>query len=366
MIPLVDLRAQYETVKDEVQRAVSEVLESGRYVLGRPVAAFEEEFAAYTGARHGVAVSSGTAALHLALLAAGARPGDEVVTVPFTFVATVAAIGYVGARPALVDIDPETLTMDPGRVEPALTERTRAILPVHLYGQPADMEPICAAARRRGVAVIEDASQAHGARYKGRRTGSLGDAACFSFYPSKNLGAYGEAGMVVTDHPEYAQAIRRLRDWGQEAKYQHVVKGYNYRMDALQAAILRVKLRHLDEWTTARRRLAAIYDECLRGAEVAIPRVRPDAEHAYHIYAVRTRRRALVQAALAAAGIETGIHYPVPVHLLEAWQTDLGHRAGDFPAAEGAAAEVLSLPLYAELAPDSVRRVAELVRRHAA
>jgi len=365
VIPLVDLRAQHASIRDEVERTVAAVLASGRYVLGPEVDAFEREFAAHAGARFGVAVSSGTAALHLALLAAGVGPGDEVITVPFTFVATVAAIAYAGARPVLVDIEEETCTMDARRLEGAITGRTRAIVPVHLYGQPADMDAIRAVARRRDVKIIEDASQAHGAEDKGRRAGSLGDVGCFSFYPSKNLGACGEGGIVVTDDAELAGAVRRLRDWGQESKYRHVVKGYNYRMDALQGAILRVKLRHLDAWTEARRTLAALYHKGLSGSGVDPVRIRPDVRHVFYVYTVRARDRQALQGALRAESIETGIHYPLPVHLLEAW-TDLGYGPGDFPCAERAAAEVLSLPLYPELDPAAVGVVCDAVRRHAA
>ena len=252
-IPLLNLKAQYHRIKPEIDAAVARVLESGNFVLGTEVAAFEEEFAVYCAARECVALNSGTSALHLALLAAGIGPGDEVITVPLTFIASVAAIGYAGARPVLVDIDRSSFTLDPSVVENAITSRTKAILPVHLYGQTADMDPILKVARRHGLIVIEDAAQAHGAKYKGRPAGSLGDIACFSFYPGKNLGAYGEGGAVTTSNPEYARTIRMLRDWGQDRKYHHVLRGFNYRMEALQGAILRVKLRHLEAWTETRR-----------------------------------------------------------------------------------------------------------------
>ena len=265
MIPYLDLKAQYASIKEEIGRAVSKVLDSTQFVLGPEVAAFEEEFASSSGATHGVAVNSGTSALHLALLAAGVGPGDEVITVPFTFVATVAAIRYTGAKPVFVDIDPVSFTMDPQALQAALTPRTRAVLPVHLYGQPADMDPIVAFARRHGLAIIEDACQAHAAEYKGRRVGSLGDFACYSFYPGKNLGAYGEGGMVVTSGADHQRKLRQLRDWGQEERYHHVVQGFNYRMEGLQGAILRVKLRYLEAWTEARRAHAARYDAKLAG-----------------------------------------------------------------------------------------------------
>lgn len=365
MIPFLDLKAQYVTIRDEIDVAIRGVLESTEFVLGSEVDAFEKEFAAYCRTRHGVGVNSGTSALHLAMLAAGIGPGDEVITVPLTFVATTAAIGYTGARPVFVDVDPESLTIDVGRIEQAITPRTKAIVPVHLYGQPADMDPILEIARARGLCVIEDAAQAHGAEYKGRRIGSLGDMGCFSYYPGKNLGAYGEGGMVVTDNPEYNRTLRMLRDWGAERKYDHVLRGYNYRMDGIQGAILRVKLRHLERWTEARRELASRYDRLLAGAAVVTPyRGHADCRHVYHLYAIRVARRAALQQALHRQGIGTGIHYPTPVHLLPAY-ADLGHRRGDFPHAEAAAAEVLSLPLYPEMSISQCEEVAAAVRQFA-
>ncbi|EIC28179.1 DegT/DnrJ/EryC1/StrS family aminotransferase [Methylomicrobium album] len=360
MIPFVDLKAQYLGIKDEVNAAIQGILETSQFTLGQEVAAFEEEFAAYCQARYGIGVNTGTSALHLALLAAGIGPGDEVITVPFTFVATVAAIHYTGARPVFVDIDPRTFTMDVRGIEAAITERTKAIIPVHLYGQPADMDPILEIAGRRGLVVIEDAAQAHGAEYKGRRVGSLGDMGCFSFYPGKNLGAYGEGGMVVTDDPDYTRTIRMLRDWGAEQKYRHVLKGYNYRLEGLQGAVLRVKLRYLEVWTEARRVDAAHYDELLAGSGVATPEAMAYARHVYHIYAIRTPQRSAWQEALQAKGIHTGIHYPIPVHLLPAY-ADLGYAPGDFPHAEQAAGEVLSLPMFPELTRAQCEEVGEAV-----
>lgn len=365
MIPFVDLRAQYLPIKDEIAAAIQGVLDSCQFTLGPEVAAFEQEFAAYCGTDIGVAVNTGTSALHLALLAAGVGPGDEVITVPFTFVATVSAIHYAGASPVFVDVDPATLLMDVGQVESRITPRTKAIVPVHLYGQPVDMEPLLGIARRHGVVVIEDACQAHGAEVMGRRAGSLGEMGCFSFYPGKNLGAYGEGGMVVTRDPALARTLRMLRDWGAEKKYQHELKGYNYRMDGIQGAILRVKLKHLERWTEARRALAARYDAGLDAADVERPAVRPGVRHVRHLYVVRSARRAQWQEQLLAQGIQTGIHYPTPVHLLPAFR-DLGHREGDFPHAEAAAREVLSLPMYAELAPAQVDEVVRAVAALAA
>ena len=357
MIPLVDLKAQHRTIKTEIFEAIDRVLESSQFVLGSEVAAFEAEFAAYSGARYGIAVNSGTSALHLALLAAGIGPGDEVITVSFTFVATVAAIIYTGARPVFVDINPSSYTIDVTQIENAITKRTKAILPVHLYGQPADLDPIIEIARRHKLTVIEDAAQAHGAEYKGRRVGSIGDLGCFSFYPGKNLGACGEGGMVMTNRSDYDRTIRMLRDWGQEEKYQHVLKGFNYRMDGIQGAILRVKLRHLKAWTEARRAHASRYDELLVGCGVHPPQAMTYARHVYHIYAIGTPERAVVQEALIKQGVQTGIHYPLPVHLQPAY-AGLGYSSGTFPHAEAAAQQVLSLPLYPEMSSETVQRVA--------
>lgn len=361
MIPFVDLKAQYNTIKEEINTAVLKVLESTQFVLGNEVTAFEKEFVGYCGADYGIAVNTGTSALHLALLAAGVGPGDEVITVPFTFVATVAAICYTGATPVFVDINPVSYTIDVNQIEKAITERTKAILPVHLYGQAADMEPILEIAHRHGLTVIEDAAQAHGAEYKGQRVGSIGDFGCFSFYPGKNLGAYGEAGMVVTNNPKYVRTIQMLRDWGQERRYQHVLKGYNYRMDGIQGAILRVKLRYLDAWTDVRRELAARYDELLVNSGVTTPTVMPYSYHVYHIYAVRSPQRDTLQQSLQEQGIQTGIHYPIPVHLQPAY-ADLGYQAGAFPHAEAASQEVLSLPIYAELTTELQTQVVSAVR----
>lgn len=362
MIPFVDLKAQYLSIKDEISTAISHVLETTQFVLGEEVAAFEKEFAAYCDADYGIAVNTGTSALHLALLAAGIGPGDEVITVPFTFIATVAAICYTGATPVFVDIDPASYTIDVSKIEAAITEKTKAILPVHLYGQPADMEPIVEIARRHGLTVIEDAAQAHRAEYKGQRVGSIGDLGCFSFYPGKNLGAYGEGGMVVTNNPQHNRTLRMLRDWGQEQRYHHVLKGYNYRMEGLQGAILRVKLRYLDKWTDARRTHAAQYNQLLANAGVQTPQVMSYSYHAYHVYVVRSPQRNLLQQSLYEQGIQSGIHYPIPVHLQPAYN-DLGYKAGDFPVTELAANEVLSLPMYAELAQADVETICSAVRQ---
>ncbi len=361
MIPFLDLKAQYKAVGPEIEASVLEVLRRGDYVLGESVSRFEADFATFCGARDAVAVNTGTSALHLALLAAGVGPGDEVVTVSSTFVATVAAIIYTGATPVFVDIDPVTWTMDPDRVERALTSRTKAILPVHLHGRLADMERLGTIARRHGLILIEDAAQAHGAMRDGRMAGTFGDIGCFSFYPGKNLGACGEGGGVVTNNPDFAASVRALRDWGQAGKYNHVRHGFNYRLDTLQAAALAVKLRRLAEWTAARQRVASLYDELLK--DFAGGRPAPaDRDHAYHVYAVRVQNRDEVQTELKNAGIATNIHYPRPVHLQPAYAT-LGYGQGDFPFTEALARETLSLPIYPELTDEQTAKVASALCR---
>jgi dTDP-4-amino-4,6-dideoxygalactose transaminase len=362
MIPYLDLKAQYRSIKSEIDAAVLRVLDSTQFILGEEVAAFEREFAIYCQASETVGVNSGTSALHLALLAAGIGPGDEVITTPFTFVATVAAIRYAGATPILVDIEADYFTIEPSKIESAITPRTRAIIPVDLYGQPADMDPILEIARRRGLTVIEDAAQAHGAEYHGRRCGSLAEIATFSFYPGKNLGAYGEGGAITTTRNDVATACRVLRDWGQEERYEHRFKGFNYRMDALQGAVLRVKLRHLESWTAKRRQVARWYAEALDAETVRVPQERPGCRHVYHVYAVRSDDRNSLRDVLAKQGIQTGVHYPIPVHLQPA-HADLGYRAGDFPVAEAVAREVLSLPIFPEMTCDQVDTVAAAVSR---
>jgi len=365
MVPFLNLKAQYATIKREIDAAVLGVLASSQFVLGEEVTAFEREFAAYCGVKHAIAVNTGTSALHLALLAAGIGPGDEVITVPFTFVATVAAIRYIGAKPVFVDIDPVTFNMDPNQLEAAITARTKAIVPVHLYGQMADMDPIMAIADRHGIPVIEDACQAHGAEYKGRRAGSIGVSGCFSFYPGKNLGACGEGGMVVTNDDAHDKQIRMLRDWGQEQRYHHVMQGFNYRMEGIQGAVLRVKLRYLEGWTEARRARAHQYANALKWTSwLEAPAEIADRRHVYHIFAVRTADRAALQHSLNEQGIQTGLHYPIPVHLQKA-HADLGHREGDFPHSEAAALEVLSLPLFPEMTAAQVDEVVAAIVRQA-
>ena len=356
MIPFLDLNAQYKEIKPQVDAAVARVIESAQFVLGPEVAAFEERFAAYCGVRHCVAVNSGTSALHLALLAAGVGPGDEVITVSMTFVATTAAILYCGAKPVFVDVDPDTWTMDPNLVKAAITPRTKAILPVHLHGLMADMDPIIEVADRAGLIVIEDAAQAHGSEYRGLRAGSIGDIGCFSFYPGKNLGAYGEAGAAVTNSSDLARQLALLRDWGQESKYNHVLPGYNFRMDGIQGAVLNVKMAYIESWTEARQAVASHYDRLLARAQFKRPAPPPHCRHVYHVYAVEVEHRDQVQKALSAAGIGTGIHYPVPVHLQKAYG-ELGYGRGEFLVTEAIANRFLSLPIYAELQPEQVANV---------
>ncbi|PDV98060.1 DegT/DnrJ/EryC1/StrS family aminotransferase [Candidatus Chloroploca asiatica] len=348
MIPFVDLKAQYLSIKEEVDQAVLGVLASTQFVLGKEVAAFEELFSAYTQTSHTIGVNSGTSALHLALLAGGVGPGDEVITTPHTFIATVSAIDYARATPVFVDIDPVSFTLDPALLEAAITPRTKALLPVHLYGQPADMDPIIAIARKHNLLVIEDAAQAHGAEYKGQRVGSIGDMGCFSFYPGKNLGAYGEGGAVTTNNPEFARTLRMLRDWGAERKYYHDLKGFNYRLEGVQGAVLKVKMKYIEAWTEARRAVAARYDAQLPPRGIATPATLPDRRHVYHVYAIREPKRDQLQAFLHDHGVSTGIHYPIPVHRQRAF-AELGYPEGAFPHAEAAAREVLSLPMYPEL-----------------
>jgi dTDP-4-amino-4,6-dideoxygalactose transaminase len=362
MIPFLDLAAQYRELKTEIDAAIARVFETSQFILGPETAAFEEEFAAYCDVQYGVGVNSGTSALHLALLAAGIGPGDEVITVPFTFYATVAALGYVGATPVFVDIDPATFNIDVRRIEAAVTPRTRAILPVHLYGQPADMDPILDIARRHKLLVIEDAAQAHGAEYKGRRVGSIGDLGCFSFYPTKNLGAAGEGGLVTTNNPEYARAIESLRNWGEQHRYYPVLKGYNYRMPAIQAAILRVKLGRLEAWTEARRSFAAEYHRLLENADVVRPLAASGVRHIYCLYTIRANGRDGLQQALELAGIQSAVHYPVPIHLMPAY-ADARYKAGDFPVAEACARSVLSLPLHSHMTGEQVEQVATQIYR---
>jgi dTDP-4-amino-4,6-dideoxygalactose transaminase len=363
-VPAADLRAQHEGLRDELIDAFRRVLDSSGFVNGPEVAAFEHDFAAYCEVAHAIGVANGTDALMLALRALDIGAGDMVAVPAFTFAATAEAVYHVGARPLLVDIDPLTFTLDPEALQRAARAQpnVRAIIPVHLYGQPAAMDDIRAIAGALGAVVIEDAAQAHGARDRGRRTGGLGAAGCFSFYPTKNLGALGDGGAVTTNDPRLAARITQLRDHGQDGKYVHAVVGFNSRLDGIQAAALRIKLRHVDRWNARRQALAAVYRNALRDLPgIALPVVAAGREHVYHLFVVRCRERDRLRAHLDAAGISTGLHYPLPLHLQAAF-ADLGHRRGDFPVAEAAACEVLALPLYPELSEETVAGVCAVIR----
>jgi dTDP-4-amino-4,6-dideoxygalactose transaminase len=361
-IPPLDLQAEYGEIRGEVDAAIARVLASGAFILGSEGEALEAEVAAYCGCRHAVALASGTDALHLALRAAGIGPGDEVILPAFTFIATAEAVSYLGARPVFCDVDPRTFTLDPKRAEEAITTRTRALLPVHLYGLPADLEGLGALAARHGLALIEDAAQAIGAERGGRRAGSAGLAGCLSFYPTKNLGAYGDAGMVVTNDTALAGRIRQLRNHGGQGRYRHEEVGFNSRLDELQAAVLRVKLRHLDRWTARRRQIAAAYTTGLAGTPLTLPAEPAGCRHVYHQYAVRTPGRDRLHEALNASGIRTMIYYPVPLHRQAAY-APLGYGDGSLPESERAAREVLSLPCYPQMTDAQVAHVIAAVRQ---
>jgi dTDP-4-amino-4,6-dideoxygalactose transaminase len=361
-VPFLDLKTPYKAIAGEINCAVREVLESAAFAGGPFVERFEEEFARFCGCKHAIGVGNGTDALWFSLLALGIGPGDEVITVPNTFIATAEAISFCGAKPVFVDVEEKSFTMDPALLEAAITPRTRAVIPVHLFGQPADMDPILEVARRYDLHVIEDACQAHGARYKGKPAGSMGDTGCFSFYPGKNLGAYGEAGAVVTNDTELATAMKMLRDHGQSRKYHHGVIGWNGRMDGIQGGILSVKLRYLPQANEARRKNAALYSELLGGVVgIGLPLEMEYASHVYHLYVIRVKERDALMKALADQGIACGIHYPVPVHLQEAYRF-LGHRQGSFPVAEACAADIVSLPMFPELSSEQIHYVADALR----
>jgi dTDP-4-amino-4,6-dideoxygalactose transaminase len=360
-IPILDLKAQYRSIKDEVDAAVLGVMASGHFVLGPNVKALEQEVADYVNCQYGVGVASGSDALRLSFAALGIGPGDEVITTPFTFVATANTISHAGARPVFVDIDPHTFNIDPARIEAAITERTRAIVPVHLYGQPAEMGKILEIARRHDLYVVEDCAQAIGAEDGGRRVGSFGDVACFSFYPTKNLGAYGDGGMVTTNNADIAGRIDVLRRQGGKTKYYHEILGFNSRLDEMQAALLRVKLRHLDDWQARRRQVAARYDELLGDVKgVGVPCVRPDVTHVYHQYTIRVLQRDDLQEFLKERGIGTMIYYPLPLHRQGLYQ-DLGYCQDSLPVSEQAGHEVLSLPVYPELTEEQVHTVVDTI-----
>jgi len=362
-VPFLDLKAQYLSIKEEIHLALQDVLEQTAFAGGKFVAQFEAKFADYCKADFAIGVNSGTSALWLTLLGLGVGKGDEVITVPSTFIATAEAISYCGATPVFVDIDEKTYNMNPKLLEAAITDRTKAVIPVHLFGQSADMDAILAIAKRYGLWVIEDACQAHGAEYKGQRVGTLGDAGCFSFYPGKNLGAYGEAGAVVTNNAELAEKIRMLRDHGQSKKYYHNMIGWNARMEGFQGAILEVKLKYLNAWNNARRHHAQLYHQLLQQIpNVIVPREAEYARHIYHVYAIRVPEREALMKFLAEKEVQTGIHYPIPIHLQPAYQF-LGLRPGSFPVAEQCAQQFLSLPMYPELTDEQIEYTAQQIKQ---
>lgn len=361
-VPFLDLQVQYRGIRDEVAQAIQQVLDDSAFISGPYVEKFESEFARFCGCRHAAGTSNGTSALWMTLVALGVGPGDEVITVPNTFIATAEAISLSGARPVFVDVDEHSYTMDIALLERAITPKTRAIIPVHLFGQPADMDPIMEIAKKNGLFVVEDACQAHGAEYRGRPAGTIGDAGCFSFYPGKNLGAYGEAGAVITENPALAEKIRTLRDHGQTRKYYHAVVGWNGRMDGIQGAVLSVKLKYLAQWNEARRDNAAIYDGLLGHLDkIILPRQMPYAKHVYHIYAVRVKNRDELARRLAEKNIGCLIHYPLPVHLQDAYSY-CGLPKGSFPVAEKCAEQFLSLPMYPELTKEQIETVVDEIK----
>ncbi len=353
MIQFVDLKKQYLSLKEDIDAAIKRVLDRSWYILGEEGEAFEQEFAEYCGVKFGVGVGSGTEALHLALLAAGLKPGDEVITVANTAVPTVAAIDFAGGKPVFVDIDPKTYTMDPAQIEGVITEKTKVILPVHLYGHPADMNPIMSLAKKHNLRVIEDCAQAHGALYQDNKVGSMGELGCFSFYPSKNLGAYGDAGMVVTNNQSLAEKVKLLRNYGQTKRYHHQIKGFNSRLDELQAAILRVKLSKLDQWNTIRREHAKLYQSLIQANNIVLPVARGSCQHVHHLYVIRTTERDKVKAALKEQGVLTEIHYPLPIYKQEAYQDQACH----LPITEAYSSQILSLPIYPELTESEIGQV---------
>lgn len=362
-VPFLDLKTQYESIKDEIDTAIGQVVEKTAFAGGPFVKKFEEEFADYCGCKHAAGVNSGTSAIWLALTGLGIGKGDEVITVPNTFIATAEAISMSGAKPVFVDINEKTYNMNPDLLEKAITPRTKAVIPVHLYGQMADMDPIMAIASKHGLIVIEDACQAHGAEYKGRRAGSIGDAGCFSFYPGKNLGAYGEAGAVVTNNLELIEKISRLKDHGQSKKYYHSMVGWNDRMDGIQGAVLSVKLKYLDKWNDARRNNAKLYSDLLADIDgIVTPYIADYAKHVFHIYAIRVQNCEDLMNALSEKGIQFGIHYPVPIHLQDAYDF-LGLSKGSFPVAENSVKGLLSLPMFPELAKEQIEYVVNEIKK---
>ncbi|MBS3101593.1 DegT/DnrJ/EryC1/StrS family aminotransferase [Candidatus Woesearchaeota archaeon] len=360
MIKFVDLKAQYNSIKEDINKALQQVLDSSQFVLGGQVKNFENEFADFCNAKYAVGVNSGTSALHLALLAKGIGKNDEVITTPNTFIATCAAISYTGATPRLVDIEPDTYNMDPKKLESAITQKTKAVIPVHLYGQPAEMNEIIKIAQKHNLEIIEDACQAHGAEHHGKKVPVSGTA-CFSFYPGKNLGAYGEGGMIVSNDKKFDEKLRAYRDHGQTKKNVHKYIGYNYRLEEIQAAVLRVKLRHLAKWTEMRRKNALLYNEMLKGCDIATPVEKKYNKHVYHLYVIRAKNRQKLAEYLNLKEIQTGVHYPTPIHLQEAY-SNLGYKKGSFPIAEQYADEILSLPMFPELTEEQISYVSKSIK----
>ena len=363
MIPLVDLKVQYDSIKDEIDEAIQNVLNITSFIMGEELKRLEEEFALFCNTKYAIGVANGSDALILALRACGISKGDEIITVPHSFIATTEAITHVGGKIIFVDINPKTYTIDVSKIEEKISNKTRAIIPVHLYGQPADMDPIIELAKKYNLKVIEDAAQAHGAEYKEKKVGSIGDAGCFSFYPGKNLGAYGDAGMVVTNNEGIAEKIKLLRNHGRiTKKYEHEIEGYSSRLDNLQAAILRVKLRHLNNWNEIRRKNAKKYNELLNDIDgIFTPYEADYAKHVYHLYVIRTENRDKLREELRSKDIATGIHYPIPLHLQPAYRY-LGFKYGDFPITEKASQEILSLPMFAELTDEQIEEIVELIK----
>lgn len=363
LVPFIDLPAQFRSLKQEIEETLAPIFTSAGFIMGPAVSEFENDFAKYVGAEYCITLHSGTAALHLALLALGIGPGDEVITAANSFVATAEGIAFSGARTRLVDVDPRSYNLDPTKLEEAITPKTKAIIPVHLYGQSADMDPILEIAKKHGLKVIEDACQAHGALYKGRRVGTFSDVSCFSFYPGKNLGAAGEGGAIVTNSADIAERVKLLRDHGSKKKYEHEIVGHNFRLDTIQAAILKIKLKYLDSWNKLRRQHAEYYRKNLQNCSaLVLPEEQNYAEHIFHLFVVQTGKRAEIQAALSAVNIQSGIHYPVPIHLQKAFR-NLGYHEGDFPVSEQCCQKLLSLPMFPELTQAQMDRVIGVLRR---
>ncbi|MFC1624613.1 DegT/DnrJ/EryC1/StrS family aminotransferase [Candidatus Omnitrophota bacterium] len=359
-VDILSFRKQYEAIKNEIKTPVEKVIQSGKFILGEDVGFFEQEFAEYCSVKYGVGVNSGTDALFLTCLACGIGKGDEVIVMPYTYIATTLAISMAGANPVFVDIDEKTYNIDVSKIEKSITKKTKAILPVHLYGHSVDMDPLMEIAKKYNLKVIEDCAQAHGALYKNKKVGSLGDAGCFSFYPTKNLGAFGDGGIVVTDSDEIKERLNFLRDYGRKGRYEHIIKGYNSRLDTLQAAVLRIKLKYLDKWNEKRRQNARLYSKLFKekGVDITVPYEVEYARHVYHLYAVRIKNRERIMEKLTDKDIRTLIHYPIPIHLQEAYK-ELGYKKGDFPISEKCSEEILSLPMYPELEKEEISYVVD-------